>query len=51
MAGSPLTGDFRAWERQQPTEWGPLPAEAGGFLNADDPATKARFTTGVYSNT
>eukprot|EP00873_Tetraselmis_striata_P044959 jgi/Tetstr1/465223/TSEL_009929.t1 len=51
MAGSPLTGDFRAWERLQPTEWGPLPADAGGFLNADDPATKARFTTGVYSNT
>eukprot|EP00951_Prasinocladus_malaysianus_P007425 scaffold53359_cov26-Prasinocladus_malaysianus.AAC.1 len=47
---SPLVGNYQSWERQQPTEWGPLREEDGGCFNRDD-AAKTRFTTGVYSNT
>eukprot|EP00192_Tetraselmis_astigmatica_P011476 CAMPEP_0117677020 /NCGR_PEP_ID=MMETSP0804-20121206/16521_1 /TAXON_ID=1074897 /ORGANISM="Tetraselmis astigmatica, Strain CCMP880" /LENGTH=351 /DNA_ID=CAMNT_0005486273 /DNA_START=80 /DNA_END=1131 /DNA_ORIENTATION=- len=49
MGSSPLSGDFQSWQRQQPTEWGPLLEEDGGWAN-DDEAQKFRFTTGVYSN-
>lgn len=46
---SPLSGDFQSWQRQQPTEWGPLRAEDGCYIDADG-QNKFRFTTGVYSN-